>query len=234
MIETETQKFWYHKIVLPDGTITPGCSPYSVDAYSIPDDLTGKTVLDIGAWDGFWTFEALKRGAKYVLAIDDFSDTIGANINADRSPKWENFDFCADQLGYDFSRFDREEMSIYDISGKFDCVFAFGLLYHLRHPLLALELIRKVCADELCIETAILDGITSPYSGRVYQSNEVVSEFYPENQYGENYSNWHVGTLRYWASLVYAAGFKDITMWKLFENPTDVYQCRGFINAKIA
>ena len=67
----------YHKIELPGGITTPGWAPMSVEAYKVPPDLSGKPVLDIGAWDGFWTFEALKRGAREAVAIDDFSDLLG-------------------------------------------------------------------------------------------------------------------------------------------------------------
>src|SRR6478752_5079558 len=55
---------WYHRIELPGGVVTPGHNPINAPSYGIPDDLTGKRVLDVGAWDGFWTFEALKRGAR--------------------------------------------------------------------------------------------------------------------------------------------------------------------------
>jgi tRNA (mo5U34)-methyltransferase len=78
--------FWYHKIELP-GAVTPGWQPASEAkkaAYRIPADLSGKRVLDVGAWDGFWTFEALKRGARQVVAIDDFSDFLGKLQNSER------------------------------------------------------------------------------------------------------------------------------------------------------
>jgi tRNA (mo5U34)-methyltransferase len=66
--------YWYHKIELPYGIVTPGWAPISNQAYKIPDKLTGKRILDIGAWDGYWTFETLRRGAREVVAIDTFSD----------------------------------------------------------------------------------------------------------------------------------------------------------------
>lgn len=62
--------YWYHKIELPYGIVTPGWAPIDSSAYRIPADLTGKYILDIGAWDGYWTFEALKRGAAKVVSID--------------------------------------------------------------------------------------------------------------------------------------------------------------------
>ena len=58
--------YWYHKIPLPGGIVTPGWAPLSAESYRIPADLTGKRILDVGAWDGFWTFEALRRGAREV------------------------------------------------------------------------------------------------------------------------------------------------------------------------
>src|SRR5690349_9581801 len=84
--------YWYHRIELP-GAVTPGWAPMNRDAYKIPADLTGKRVLDVGAWDGFWTFEAIKRGAKQVVAIDDFSDYAGKLQAGDRKA-WETFDLC--------------------------------------------------------------------------------------------------------------------------------------------
>ncbi len=55
-------------------------------------------MLDVGAWDGYWTFEALKRGASQVVAIDDFSDYLGSLEQRDR-PGWQTFDLCRDAPG---------------------------------------------------------------------------------------------------------------------------------------
>ena len=65
---------WWHKIDLGNGIVTPGYDQSStkLKKLKIPKDLSGKTVLDIGAWDGFFSFEAERRGAKRVLAIDSF------------------------------------------------------------------------------------------------------------------------------------------------------------------
>src|SRR5690606_15233706 len=106
--------YWYHKIELPHGITTPGWAPLDQSVYRIPDDLTGKTVLDVGAWDGYWTFEAIKRGAG-VVAIEDFSDTIGARVNASRQKKWDTFDLCRDAMGLADDRCWRIESSVYSI-----------------------------------------------------------------------------------------------------------------------
>ena len=90
--------YWYHKIELPYGIITPGWAPIIPQTYRLPDKLTER-VLDIGAWDGYWTFEALKRGAREVVAVDDFSDNLGRLNQSDRSA-WETFDLCRSALGY--------------------------------------------------------------------------------------------------------------------------------------
>ena len=131
--------YWYHKIALPGGIVTPGRAPIDPAAYLVPEDLTGKSVLDVGAWDGYCTFEALKRGAREVVAIDDFSDFLGS---LETRTAWESFDLCRDALGYSDAQCQRHDMSIYDLAearfGRFDCIFCFGVLYHLRHPLLAL------------------------------------------------------------------------------------------------
>jgi tRNA (mo5U34)-methyltransferase len=226
--------YWYHKIELSDGIVTPGWAPINSAAYRIPDDLKGKRVLDIGAWDGYWMFEALKRGASKVVAIDDFSDYVGTLEPGSRKA-WESFDLCRSALGYSEDTCKRIEMSVYDISeetlGLFDSIFFFGTLYHLRHPLLALDRISAVCKQDIYIESAILDDY-SPYRGGFgygYSGQQMVMEFYPDKQYGNNITNWWVPTLVCLLSMAYAAGFKNVEGWKLTENPTHISLCRGFV-----
>lgn len=226
--------FWYHKIELPGGVVTPGWAPISQEAYRIPADLTGKRVLDVGAWDGFWTFEALKRGAKQAVAIDDFSDYLGHLKDADRKA-WGTFDLCREALGHDHERCQRHEMSVYEISeqklGRFDVVFFFGTLYHLRYPLLALDKLAAICDGEIYVETAICDDF-SPYRGGLGKgfAGQMVMEFYPDDQYGANKTNWWAPTLHCVAHMVRVAGFTaDVQGWKLTDQPQHVSQCRGFV-----
>lgn len=225
--------YWYHRIELPHGIVTPGWAPLHVDSYRIPERLDGKRVLDIGAWDGFWTFEALKRGARQVVAIDDFSDFLGSLKEQDRKA-WENFDLCRESLGYSEDECQRHNLSVYDLKpetfGQFDYVFAFGLLYHLRHPLLALDLIGAVCRERLYVESAILDDF-SPYRGGLnhgYAGGQMLMEFYPDNQYGGNVTNWWAPTLHCLAHMVRAAGFAKVDAWNLTRSPANLPQCRGF------
>jgi tRNA (mo5U34)-methyltransferase len=232
--------FWYHKIELP-GAVTPGWQPASEAkkaAYRIPADLSGKRVLDVGAWDGFWTFEALKRGATQVVAIDDFSDFLGKLQDSERRA-WETFDLCREALGYSEEQCQRLEMNVYDVSaerlGRFDVVFFFGTLYHLRHPLLALDRLAAVCNEEIYVESAILDDF-SPYRGGMnkgYGGGQMIMEFYPQNEYADNPSNWFVPTLQCMAHMVRAAGFqKEIAGWKLTNEPTELSHCRGFVRGR--
>jgi len=227
-------RYWYHRIELPGGVVTPGWAPVNKDAYRVPADLSGKTVLDVGAWDGFWTFEALRRGASRVLAVDDFSDLLGQL--EDRQGGWETFDLCREALGYDEARCQRDEMSVYELTpervGRFDIVFFFGTLYHLRHPLLALDRLAAVCEEAIYVESAILDDY-SPYRGGLgkgYPGGQVVAEFYPGAEYGGNPTNWWVPTLPCLAMMVYSAGFPWVHAWKLTEAPTSPAFCRGFLH----
>lgn len=252
--------YWYHRIGLPasdgPGVTTPGWAPINAERYCVPQDLTGKRVLDIGAWDGYWTWEALKRGAKEVVAIDDFSDDCGAPDTIKRDG-WKTFDLCREAFG--FTEPDgmiesrwlndkdqaviRRELSVYDLAvnkvntvngvnwvGRFDVVFFFGTIYHLKHPLLALERIAEVCDGALYVETASLDEF-SPYRGGIgkgFHQNECVMEFYPGSEYGSNPSNWWAPTLQCLGAMMAAVGFQGIECWPLTESPTKLSECRGF------
>jgi tRNA (mo5U34)-methyltransferase len=227
--------YWYHKIELP-GVVTPGWAPLRVEVYRLPADLSGKRVLDVGAWDGFWTFEALKRGAAQAVAIDDFSDFLGTLQASDRKA-WDTFDLCREALGFDHERCQRHELSVYDVTperlGLFDIVFFFGTVYHLRHPLLALDRLSAVCREEIYVESAILDDF-SPYRGfgKGYPGGQMVMEFYPDDQYGQNPTNWFVPTVACLAHLVRAAGFPEVEGWKLTNKPQGVEHCRGFVKGR--
>jgi len=233
LTRVESFPVWYHRIELPGGITTPGMMPLVPEAYKIPADLTGKRVLDIGAWDGYWSFEALKRGATEVVAIDDFSDYAGSLLPGERYA-WQTFDLCRDALGYTEEQCKRFETSVYylnpEVIGTFDVVFCFGTLYHLRYPLLALDMISSVCTGELYVETAILDDF-SPYQGgfgQGYPGRQVVMEFYPGDEYGQNHSNWWVPTQACLGMMMLAAGFEDIEVWKLEDDPQSLPQCRGY------
>jgi tRNA (mo5U34)-methyltransferase len=113
----------------------------------IPDDLSGKTVLDIGAWDGYFSFEFERRGAR-VLAIDTYAWDHGA---------LDCFLLARQHFN---SKVEFRRLDVHDLDpaaiGRFDLVFCAGVLYHMRNPLIGLERIRSVTAGQLILETHAL------------------------------------------------------------------------------
>ena len=139
---------YYHSIELPDGQIIPGFQ--SIDTqrsriaqFPIPQDLRGKRVLDIGAWDGWFSFEMERRGAT-VVAVDATKRTHFLEAKAMLNSKVEHV--VAD-ISYLTPR---------DI-GYFDIVLFFGVLYHLKHPMLALERVCELTTDLACVESFVTD-----------------------------------------------------------------------------
>jgi tRNA (mo5U34)-methyltransferase len=144
---------WYHTIDLGQGVVTRGIDPdpgARARAYRLPTDLSGKTVLDVGAWDGFFSFEAERRGARRVLAVDSFSWS-GAGWGTK-----DGFELARRALG---SRVEDAELEHLELSaeriGVFDVVLFLGVLYHMRHPLLALERVAAVTGELLILETHV-------------------------------------------------------------------------------
>ena len=136
---------WYHQIDLGHGVVTPGVdnSPKKLRLLALPESLDGKTVLDVGAWDGFFSFEAERRGAKRVLATDQFS------WSAQGWGSKAGFELARTALR---SKVEDMNIDVLELSpekvGTFDVVFFLGVLYHMRHPLLALERIASVTARD--------------------------------------------------------------------------------------
>lgn len=144
--QIEKEAYWFHRIELASDLVTPGWSDPKKDKlpyFGLPDNMCGMRVLDIGCSEGFFSFEAERRGAKEVVAID-------SNPNSFR-----RFNVCRNALD---SKATAYLTSVYDLSvrsfGTFDLVMFFGVLYHLRHPLLALEKIYSICAGTLLLQTA--------------------------------------------------------------------------------
>ena len=114
----------------------------------IPDDLTGWSVLDLGAWHGYFSFECERRGADRVLAVDNYA--------------WKRFGMdefltARERLGshVEYVAADVHDLDANEI-GQFDLVLMLGVFYHLRNPLAALERIRRVTRKRLICETHVL------------------------------------------------------------------------------
>ncbi len=139
---------WYQRFELAPGVFTPGTSDVALllELAGIPDRLDGATVLDLAARNGGAAFECERRGARRVVAVD------AADEN------WFGFAALRDALG---SRVEHVQASMYEVpellGEQFDVVLFWGLLYQLRHPLLALDSVRRVSRGVVSIETAICD-----------------------------------------------------------------------------
>lgn len=197
---------WYHVIEISPGVFTPGLyDPTSfLDLMGFPKDLSGKAVLDIGANDGFFTFEAERRGAKRVLALDRYP---------------------ADQRGFALahelkgSRAEYTMGSVYDLSpeihGTFDVVFFFGVLYHLRNPLLALDKIHNVCREYTLVETHVLDQYFV-HQGKIIPletlnpslKDSPLMQFYPKNELNDDWSNWWAPNIECLRLMLDTSGFR--------------------------
>src|SRR5580658_9662257 len=124
------QTGWWHSFELPDGRKIDGANDLPglkrrLALFPIPDDLSGKRVLDIGAWDGWFSFELERRGAE-VLAMDSAKNT---RLLEARQLLGSRIDY---QIG-DICRLTAKDV------GTFDIVLFLGVLYHVKHPVLALE-----------------------------------------------------------------------------------------------
>src|SRR6201986_4321238 len=140
-------RFRYQSIDLPDGSVLPGLQTvehlrWRLELFKLPHDLRGKRVLDIGAWDGWFSFECERRGAK-VTAVD----CVALNT----------FLEARELLGskVEYLTLDVGELSAVKL-GTFDIVLFFGVLYHLRHPLLGLEKVVELCTDLALIESFVI------------------------------------------------------------------------------
>ena len=181
---------WLHSIDLGHGIITPGEDPHHRrEAYmAIPERLDGLRVLDIGTWDGYFAFLAERRGASEVVAIDVWQPWGSGSLSGLHSNR-AAFDIAHRALG---SKVIPIEMSVYDLRqdrnyfidrflARFDLVFFFGVLYHLKHPLLALEKIRAICPRGLLILETHLDFL---------HIKRPVSAWYPNAEAVDD-TNWN-------------------------------------------
>src|SRR3954454_23229312 len=189
---------WFHSIELEPGCVTPGRADTraQVPRLHLPD-LTGKTVLDVGAWDGFFSFEAERRGAARVVALDKFS----WQARGDGTGK-AGFELARRALG---SQVEDVEVDVLDISpetvgGTFDVVLFLGVLYHLRHPLLAIEKLRSVCNELLILETHVdLIGTRRP-----------AAAFYPGMELEDDWTNWWGPNPAAVTGMLEQTGFRDV------------------------
>ena len=188
---------WFHTIRLRDDLVTPGLepdTPQKLLRLGLPADLGGKTVLDVGTWDGFYAFEAERRGAARVVATDH---------HAWSSPGWGDAGFRCAHRAFD-SRVEAREVDVLDHTpervGTFDVVLFLGVLYHMRHPLLALERMASVTKERLILETHVEAlGVRRP-----------LAAFYPNAELDGDDSNWWGPNASAVEAMLGAAGFERV------------------------
>jgi tRNA (mo5U34)-methyltransferase len=141
----EAEPYWFMRMDLGNGIVTPGWSDVAHDKlpwFGLPEDMTGFRVLDVGSAEGFFSFEAERRGASEVISLDFDPEVV------------KRFALCAEVLG---SPLRARVMSIYDLDpaqlGTFDVVMCFGLLYHLRDPLGGMQRLAAMASGMVLVQS---------------------------------------------------------------------------------
>jgi tRNA (mo5U34)-methyltransferase len=216
---------WFHNIDL-DGV--PTAPNHFLNDYpnvkwrrfehAIPADLSGRTVLDIGCNGGFYSIEMKRRGAARVLGLDVDERYL-------RQAR-----FAAEVTGQDI---EFRQMSVYDVAAlgeRFDIVLFMGVLYHLRHPLLALDLIYDHVAGDLLIYQSLQRGSNEVAPVRAdydfFEQDHFDEPGYPklhfiEHEYAGDWTNWWAPNAACSAAMLRSAGFD------ILDNPEEeVFVCR--------
>lgn len=233
--------FWFHAIDLGDGVITPGRCPLhnlkeETDRMALPD-LTRKSVLDIGTWDGYFAFEAERRGASRVVALDHYVwslDLPAKNAYYQRCraaglppeeyhlvpglwhpetlPGKKAFDTARAILGSTVEPVVADFMTA-DLAplGQFDIVFFRGVLYHMKNPLGALERVFSLTRELAIVETAAI-RIPGKESAALF-------EFYGSSELNADISNWWAPNATALSKCCLAAGFRETRV--VFETAAD-------------
>jgi len=190
---------WYHSFELPDGTPIQGAMSlaHQIQRYAsfpMPDDLRGKRVLDIGAYDGWFSFEAERHGAA-VTAVDCVELPTFLEIQRKLA-----------------SRVDYRILDVYQLPaaglGRFDIVFFLGVLYHVKHPLLALEIVCGLATGLVIVDSFVTDGDI----WQEHTQDIPTMEFYETDELGNGLDNWVGPTVGCLLALCRAAGFARVEL----------------------
>lgn len=221
---------WFHRIELGDGIATKTESvmgepvdhprePWEVIGRCLPDDLSGKTVLDVGCNGGFYCVEAKRRGARRVLGVDGQRQHVRQAL------------FVRKVLDLDL---EFRRLSVYDLdprtTGRFDITLALGLVYHLKHLVFALERLFDVTNELLVVETAIIPPDRTPQSfvqplGAFEQTLHPL--FYAENppEAKEQVFNWFLPGTDALRALLKQVGFQEVEVFSVVRDRA-VLVCR--------
>jgi tRNA (mo5U34)-methyltransferase len=177
-------------------------------AEAVPADLGGASVLDIGCNAGFYSLEMKRRGADRVVGIDS-DDTYLAQAR-----------FAAEVCGADI---EFRNLSVYDLAKleeRFDLVLFMGVLYHLRHPLLALDLIHEHAARDLLLFQSMLRGCGDietvgedyPFAEReLFDRPGAPRLHFIERSFAGDPTNWWVPNAACAEAMLRSAGFQILS-----------------------
>lgn len=233
--KVEALPFWWHSIDLGLGVVTPGGkSPESLEkelaSLRLPE-LRGRSVLDIGAWDGYYSFAAERLGAARVVALDHFvwaldweaKNRFKAECKRqdippqpfDRIPELWRFDTLPGKRGFDLAREaldSRVEPVVCDFMSsdaaaleQFDLVLFLGVLYHMESPLASLERVRQLTRDLAVIETeAVAIG--------GFENRPFCEFFPPKAKLADDPTNFWAPNATALVGLCEAAGFSRVEL----------------------
>ncbi len=185
---------------------------------ALPADLSGRTVLDVGCNAGFFSLEMKRRGAARVVGIDSDARYLAQA-----------------RLAGEVSGLDVElhELSVYDVARlgeRFDVVLFMGVLYHLRHPLLALDLLHDHVVGDLMVFQSMLRGSHGsipveddyPFSEQeIFNHPAFPKMHFVEGAYAGDWTNWWVPNRACAEAMLRSAGFAPTPLPR-----TEVYLCR--------
>ncbi|MBV9538231.1 MAG: TIGR04290 family methyltransferase [Acidisphaera sp.] len=216
---------WFHNMVLEGVQTAPdhflGDFPavkWRRFAHAVPADLTGRTVLDIGCNAGFYAMQMKRRGAARVVGIDADDDYLAQAR------------FAAEVCGLDI---EFRSLSIYDVAKlgeRFDIVLFMGVLYHLRHPLLALDLVYEHAAGDMLVFQSLQRGsrdlvpVAPDYAfaeTAIFDQPGFPRMHFVEHEYAHDRTNWWIPNRACTEAMLRSAGFEIESM------PEDeTYVCR--------
>ncbi len=174
---------------------------------AIPDDLRGKTVLDIGCNAGFYALEMKRRGADRVLGIDSSDHYL------------EQARFAADVTGLEIELANISVYEVKQLGEKFDLVLFLGVLYHLRYPLLALDLLRRHVVRDMLVVQSMLRGSCDvepvepdyPISETgVFEHPTFPQMYFVEKKYSHDPTNWWIPNRAGLEAMLRSAGFEIV------------------------
>jgi tRNA (mo5U34)-methyltransferase len=185
---------------------------------AIPEDLSGKSVLDVGCNGGFYSIQMKRRGADRVVAIDTDEQYL------------EQARFAAKVSN---AEIEFRNLSVYrvgDLREKFDLVLFMGVLYHLRHPLLALELLHENVVADVLVTQSLLRGAKESmevprdfpfWEEEVFERDEFPRMYFVENRFANDPTNWWIPNRSCFEAMLRSAGFE------ILDHPEDeVFICR--------